>query len=71
MLEFHDAVLVPEAGCGDREGWLTLVTRFEGEDEAAFFVGGLGARADVIEPAGLRRRIVGEAAAIVARSMPT
>jgi predicted DNA-binding transcriptional regulator YafY len=71
MLEFQNSVLVPEADAGDREGWVTLVTHFESEDEAAFFVGGLGARADVIEPASLRRRIVGEAAAIVARAMPT
>ena len=68
MLEFQKATLVPDADPGDRDGWVTVVTHFEAEDEAAFFVGGLGSRVDVIEPVSLRQRIALEAAAVVARS---
>jgi predicted DNA-binding transcriptional regulator YafY len=45
------------------DGWVTLRVRFEREEEAVFVVLGLGARAEVLEPARLRERV---AAAVTA-----
>jgi predicted DNA-binding transcriptional regulator YafY len=45
------------------DGWVTLLVRFEREEEALFVVLGLGARAEVLEPERLRERV---AAAVTA-----
>jgi predicted DNA-binding transcriptional regulator YafY len=50
-----------------REGWLTLKVRFEEEDQARFILLGLGPRAHVVEPTGLRKRILADASAILNR----
>jgi predicted DNA-binding transcriptional regulator YafY len=51
-------------------GWVTLVVRFEGEDEAAFVACGLGPRASVIDPPSLRARVIADAEAVLARLRP-
>ena len=58
-----------EPGAGDDpDGWITLRVPFDHPGEACFVVLGLGPRAEVIEPASLRERVVAEATAVVARS---
>ena len=44
-------------------GWVTLRVEFDHEEQACFIVLGLGARAEVIEPASLRDRVAVDAAA--------
>ena len=44
----------------DAEGWITLSVQFDHENEARFFVLGLGSRVEVIEPANLRERVAAE-----------
>jgi predicted DNA-binding transcriptional regulator YafY len=44
----------------DAEGWITLNVQFDHENEAQFFVLGLGSRVEVIAPASLRERIAAE-----------
>ena len=51
-----------EEGQGE-EGWTTLRVEFDHEEQACFFVLGLGARAEVIEPASLRERVALDTAA--------
>jgi predicted DNA-binding transcriptional regulator YafY len=60
----------PAEGDAPREsdGWLTLHVQFDNEEEACFFVLGLGPRVDVLEPPALRARVLAEAAAVTARS---
>ncbi len=50
------------------EGWIVLRVQFHSEEEACFVVMGLGARADVIEPASLRGRVAAELAALLQRN---
>jgi predicted DNA-binding transcriptional regulator YafY len=52
----------------DGEGWITYPAQFEHEDEACFVALGLGAHADVIEPAELRERVLNEVRAVLART---
>jgi len=47
----------------DADGWVTSRVQFEDEEQALFVVLGFGARADVVEPAGLRERVIHEIAA--------
>ena len=54
----------------DQDGWITLRVQFHSEEEACFVVMGLGARADVIEPASLRERVTAELVAAVRRHSP-
>jgi predicted DNA-binding transcriptional regulator YafY len=68
LLAHQNATVVADADPGDRVDWVTLVAHFDAEDEAAFVVGGLGSRVDVIEPEELRARVANEAAAVVKRS---
>ncbi len=42
--------------------WITLKVQFDNEEEACFVVLGLGTRAEVLEPAGLRERVADDAA---------
>src|SRR5262245_6670830 len=51
----------------DPEGWITMHAQFEDEDHAAFIVLGLGPRAEVIEPAKLRERVVAEIVRMIER----
>jgi predicted DNA-binding transcriptional regulator YafY len=44
------------------EGWVTVNVSFEDEEQAVFVALGLGPRADVVEPAGLRRRVAADIA---------
>src|SRR5262249_40126388 len=44
----------------DSEGWITLNVQFDHEDEARFFVLGLGSRVEVIAPESLRERVAAE-----------
>jgi predicted DNA-binding transcriptional regulator YafY len=46
------------------EGWVELTASFDNEDEARFFVLGLGTRVRVLSPVAFSRRIVEEAAAV-------
>ena len=49
------------------EGWVTLLVRFEDEEQARFLVLGLGPRVEVIEPASLRERVAGDVDAMMQR----
>jgi len=49
------------------DGWVTLHAQFEREEEALFVVLGLGARVEVIAPAGLRERVQAEILALTRR----
>jgi predicted DNA-binding transcriptional regulator YafY len=51
----------------DAAGWVTLRVAFDDEDQACFVALGLGADAEVVEPAGLRRRVGAAVAAAAAR----
>ncbi|HYS54419.1 MAG TPA: WYL domain-containing protein [Thermoanaerobaculia bacterium] len=51
----------------DPEGWVTLRVEFDDEEHACFMVQGLGARAEIVEPATLRERVLASAAAVIAR----
>lgn len=51
----------------DAEGWVRVRLTFEAETEANFVVSGLGPRAEVLEPAWLRDRVLADAAAVVER----
>jgi len=44
----------------DGDGWFTMNVRFDDEDQACFLVLAQGARADVIEPLSLRKRVAAE-----------
>lgn len=52
----------------DSDGWLRLKISFENEEEACFVVMGLGARVEVLEPAELREKVIGELDAAVERA---
>ncbi len=56
-------------GSADEPGWTTLRVEFDHEEQACFVVLGLGARAEVIEPASLRDRVALDAAAGMATSI--
>jgi predicted DNA-binding transcriptional regulator YafY len=57
------------AGAGaDPEGWVTLRLQFDDEEQACFVVLGHGSRAEVIEPAELRRKVAAEQAAAAQRA---
>jgi predicted DNA-binding transcriptional regulator YafY len=45
------------------DGWVTVRVRFEREEEALFVLLGLGARAEVLEPARFRERVAAEVTA--------
>ncbi len=51
----------------DAEGWITLRAEFDDEEHACFVVQGLGGRAEVLEPAALRKRVFASASAVIAR----
>jgi predicted DNA-binding transcriptional regulator YafY len=51
----------------DPEGWVTLQSEFDDEEHACFYVQGLGARAEVLEPLALRERVMANAVAMVNR----
>jgi len=50
----------------DAEGWVRVKMRFQFEEDACEFALGLGTRVEVLEPEGLRERVVGEARSVVA-----
>jgi predicted DNA-binding transcriptional regulator YafY len=54
----------PHAG---PEGWVTLRVPFDDEEQALFVALGMGARAEVIAPASLRRRVAADHAAALER----
>jgi len=57
-----------EEGSGpDVEGWITMRIPFDDEEQARFIVLAQGARADVLEPAGLRERVLAELSAALER----
>ena len=62
------SVQVDDARGPEADGWVTLRLRFDSEEEACSVVLGLGPRVDVIEPAGLRDRVLAEAASVVERN---
>lgn len=69
-LRYHQQVTeVPSAESGD--GWVTVIVHFEAEEEAVFVVNGLGPRAEVLEPATLRQRVLNDASAVVSRLSTT
>jgi predicted DNA-binding transcriptional regulator YafY len=50
---------------------VTVIVHFEAEEEAVFVVNGLGPRAEVLEPATLRQRVLNDASAVVSRLSTT
>lgn len=50
----------PAAKQADPDGWVRLTIQFENEEEACFWVMGLGTRVEVIEPTALRDKVVAE-----------
>lgn len=52
----------------DPEGWVTLQVQFDSKEEACFVVMGLGARADVLEPATLRAKVAKDLPAALKRA---
>jgi predicted DNA-binding transcriptional regulator YafY len=65
FMQWRAAKVVPDDGAvaDDR---VTLRTEFENEDHACFMMLGMGARAEVLEPAALRERVAAVAAALIA-----
>jgi predicted DNA-binding transcriptional regulator YafY len=61
-------MVAPDAKQADRDGWLRLKIQFENEEEACFWVMGLGARVEVIEPEALREKVLAELGAAVERA---
>jgi predicted DNA-binding transcriptional regulator YafY len=51
----------------DPEGWVTLRAEFDDEEHACFAVQGPGGRAEVLEPAALRERVLASAVAVMER----
>ena len=51
----------------DERGWITLRVDFDNEDHAAFFLQGLGPRAEVLDPESMRARILAAAKAVLER----
>ncbi len=51
----------------DPEGWVTLRVEFDDEEHACFVAQGLGGRAEILEPAALRERVLASAVAVMAR----
>lgn len=62
---FHPVTVLGPSSATDP--WLTLQTKFEDEEQAAFIVLGFGARAEVVAPDSLRQRIDQEFAAVLDR----
>ncbi len=58
--------LLDQGGPPDAEGWVTLRPTFESIEAACSMALGLGDRAEVLEPAELRERVIHQAARIVA-----
>ena len=56
-------IVTPMAKPADRDGWARVTIHFENEEEACFWVMGLGARVEVIEPEELREKVIAELAA--------
>ena len=54
-------------GSEPEAGWVTLRIQFDDEEQARFVALGLGPRAEVIEPEGLRERVASELAAALHR----
>ena len=52
----------------DARGWISLSVQFDHENEASFFVLGLGSRVEVIAPANLRERVAAEVEKMAERS---
>jgi predicted DNA-binding transcriptional regulator YafY len=65
---WRGASVLQDASAADDDGWLTLHVQFDCEREARFVVLGLGPRVEVIEPAGLRERVMAEAVALLERA---
>jgi predicted DNA-binding transcriptional regulator YafY len=59
---------LPATQGSDPEGWVVLRVQFDDEEQARFFVLGLGPRVDVIEPESLRDRVAADLAAAMART---
>jgi len=51
-------------GAADLPGWVTMQVEFENEEQALFMVLGFGSRVRVVEPQGLRQRVLAETEAI-------
>jgi predicted DNA-binding transcriptional regulator YafY len=61
-------MVAPDAKQADRDGWLRLKIQFENEEEACFWVMGLGARVEVLEPEALREKVIAELGAAIERA---
>jgi predicted DNA-binding transcriptional regulator YafY len=66
LMQWHAAKVLP-AGKTDPDGWTKVRAEFEDEEHACFVALGMGARAEVLEPATLRARVIASAAAVAAR----
>ena len=53
--------------CTNVDGWISLRVQFDDEEEACFVVLGFGPRVEVVEPDGLRVRILKDVAAMMKR----
>lgn len=62
FVQWHGAKLVAPDG----DEWVTLRAEFEDEQHAAFVMLGVGARAEVLEPASLRERVIAGATEVLA-----
>ena len=51
----------------EMKGWVILNVRFDSEEEAVFVILGFGARAEVLKPESLRKRVAAELSAMVDR----
>lgn len=66
LMQWHAAKMIP-AKQPDPDDWITLRADFEDEDHACFMALGMGERAEVLEPAELRERVMVNAAAVAGR----
>lgn len=69
MKMWRAVAAAPDGGGRDEGGWTTLRVEFDHEEQACFVVLGLGARAEVIEPASLRERVALDTAAGMSTSI--
>jgi predicted DNA-binding transcriptional regulator YafY len=66
LMQWRAAKVVP-TDRDDPDDWVTLRAEFEDEQHACFMTLGMGARAEVLEPAALREQVIASAAAVVAK----
>ncbi len=61
---------IEDVGPPERDGWVTLIMRFEEEHNALEYVLRFGPQVEVVEPATLREQVIQAAEGILARYIP-